>query len=102
MAQKTWGPGSFSALLCLIGVLFCCNLPGGFCLGDWLLNLFGFPAWSNGNLGLHYPPYLALVFFVPAAVLGWRFSTHLLASWGKWVATLILVFLLVNLLFLAS
>lgn len=96
MVQKSWGPGSLSALLCLVGVLFCCNLPGGFCLGDWLFGLVGLSPWSAGS-GIHYPPYAALVFFVPAAVLGWRFSGHRLASWGKWVATLILAFLAVSL-----
>ena len=37
--------------------------------------------------------------FVPAAVLGWRFSSHRLAGWGKWVSTLILAFLALSLLF---
>lgn len=97
MVQKSWGPGSLSALLCLVGALFCCTLPGGFCLGDWLFGLVGLSPWSAGS-GIHYPPYVALVFFVPAAVLGWRFSGHRLANWGKWVSTLILAFLALSLL----
>lgn len=101
MEQKPWGTGSLSVPLCLFGVLFSCNLPGGFCLGDAIFGLIGLSAWSNGSQGLHYPPYVALIFFLPAVVLGWRFSSHRLASWGKWVSTLILVFLAVSLLFLA-
>ena len=45
------------------------------------------------------PPYAAILLFVPAAALGWRFSSHRLAGWGKWVSTLILAFLALSLLF---
>lgn len=100
MEKKSWGPGSLSAILCLVGVLFSCTLPGGFCLGDAIFSLIGLSSWSNGSQGLHYPPYVALIFFLPAVVLGWRFPSHRLAGWGKWVSTLILVFLVLSLLFL--
>ena len=99
MVQKPWGAGSLSVPLCLLGVLFSCNLPGGFCLGDAIFSLAGLSAWSAGSSGLHYPPYAAILLFVPAAVLGWRFSGHRLAGWGKWVSTLILAFLALSLLF---
>ena len=99
MVQKPWGAGSLSVPLCLLGVLFSCNLPGGFCLGDAIFSLAGLSAWSAGSSGLHYPPYAAILLFVPAAVLGWRFSSHRLAGWGNWVSTLILAFLALSLLF---
>ena len=59
MVQKPWGAGSLSVPLCLLGVLFSCNLPGGFCLGDAVFSLAGLSAWSAGSgagLAFFQPP----------------------------------------------
>ena len=52
--------------IALIGALFFlifgANLgPSRFCLGDWMLNSVGLPAWSQGTQGLHYPGIISLV-----------------------------------------
>ena len=52
MVQKPGGP-----VPCRFpSVLFSCNLPGGFCLGDAIFSLAGLSAWSAGSSGLHSPP----------------------------------------------
>ena len=46
----------------LFFLIFGANLgPSRFCLGDWILNSVGLPAWSQGNQGLHYPGFISLV-----------------------------------------
>ena len=46
----------------LFFLIFGANLGSSrFCLGDWLLNGLGLPAWSKGTQGVHYPGFIGLV-----------------------------------------
>ena len=40
--------------LAVFGLVFACNFPGDFCLGDEIFALMGLPAWSKGSTGTHY------------------------------------------------
>ncbi len=41
----------------------------GFCLGDWMLNALGLPAWSQGTQGFHYTVLLTVLLLLLALFL---------------------------------
>lgn len=84
--EKKLGVGSLSLLLVLLALLWSANLPSGFCLGDSILKLFGFPAWSTGSLRLHYTVFYSLPLLIPAFFLGWKYDHHRFARSGKWLS----------------
>ena len=68
-------------------LFFGANLGAGkFCLGDWILNGLGLPAWSQGTQGLHYPGIIALI----GIVVSFCFFSATTKNPGKTIAWLIL------------
>lgn len=86
--KKKLGPGSLSLLFTLLALIWCWSPSkgGGLCLGDYVLCLLGLPAWSNGESGFHYAICYSLLFLIPAAVLGIKFSQDRFASACKWIS----------------
>lgn len=84
--KKKLGPGSLSLLFTLMALVWCWSFPKGFCLGDSILNMLGIPAWSGGASGFHYTLWYSLIFLIPAAVLGIKFSQDRFAPAGKWIS----------------
>lgn len=62
MEKKTTVRRVTSLTGALLFLAFGANLgPDRFCLGDWILNSLGLPAWSKGTQGLHYPGIVAVI-----------------------------------------
>ena len=59
-----WG---VSAMLFLFALVFGVSWnKSGYCLGDWILEQVGLPAWSAGEQGLHYTGILAYILMLAA------------------------------------
>ena len=61
MDRKIWIRRSIYLLLAAFCLAFGITWDNRFCLGDVLLNRVGFPAWSQGTQGLHYPAIPAII-----------------------------------------
>ena len=101
--SRKFGAGSFSLLFVLLAILWSCNLSlfDGKCLGDYVLNSFGVPAWSNGDTGIHYSVYYSLLLLIPAFILGKKKPLDLFAVTGKWLSGIMLGIMLIALFFMA-
>jgi len=94
--KRKLGVGSISILLVLLGLAWSINFPGGFCVGDWVLNVVGLKAWSEmNNMGVHFTVYYSLLFFVAAFLLGYWHKNDFGAKSGKIVS--LVMFLLIAL-----
>ncbi len=99
MSKKRIGIGSISLLLVIVALLWCCNIKilNNFCLGDYILNIFNIPSWSNGTSGTHYTVFYSYIFLIPALIIGIKKKEDLFATVGKWLSiVLIAIFILVT------
>ena len=89
--KKKIGKGSWSLLLCLLALLWGSNIGwlNNFCLGDFVLGLFGIPAWSNGTGGVHYTVFGTLILLIPAFFIGLQWKDDLFATAGKYISGII-------------
>ncbi len=101
--SRKFSAGSLSLLLVMLAVLWSCNLSlfDGKCLGDYVLNSLGVPAWSNGDTGIHYSVYYSLILLIPAFILGNKKPSDLFAAFGKWLSGIMLSIMLIAFLFMA-
>ena len=83
--MKKLGIGSLSLVLVIIAIFWCCNIAilNNFCLGDYILNIFDIPSWSNGSTGTHYTIFYSYIFLIPAIFLGIKYKEDLFATVGK-------------------
>ena len=73
MERKTVAIRCASLLGAVFFVVFGSNIGDGrFCLGDWIFELLGIPAWSVGTKGLHYPGVIGVI---AAALLFYLFAS---------------------------
>ena len=70
--KKIW-LGLFSLLLFILGALFGISFGNKPAYGDTILKFIGLNSWSNINTGLHYTAIIALIFLIPAVILGYMF-----------------------------
>lgn len=101
--QRNIGKGTVALVLVVAGVLLSTSLYG-FCLGDYLLQKFGLPAWMDednphGAKGLHLTPYYFLPFYFLAFYLGRKFNTDFGARLGKILALIIIALMILFTLF---
>lgn len=97
MNKKKLGAGSISLLLVILALIWSCNIKwlDNFCLGDYILNTFNIPSWSNGTNGIHYTIFYSYIFLIPAAILGVKKKDDLFATVGKWLSiTLMILFII--------
>jgi hypothetical protein len=95
--NKKVGLGSFSLLICVMGILFAFSFGDKGCLGDVVLELIGLKSWSNGASGRHYTIFYTPIFFIPSVVLGHKFKNDLGATFGKVVSSIFLIFIIISL-----
>lgn len=86
--NKKLGTGSISLIFVMLALLWSCNIRG-FCIGDFVLNHLGLPAWSEGTSGMHYTVFWGLPLYITAFLLGHRYPSHLFAHSGKWLSACI-------------
>lgn len=88
--KKTLGKSSFSLLLVVLALAWCCNLPiqNGKCFGDIVLNFLGLPTWSNGTMGLHITIFWSLLILIPAFLIAIRNKKDLFAESAMWISGL--------------
>lgn len=102
--QKRIGKGTFALVLVVAGVLFSSNL-FGFCLGDYLFQRVGIPAWTDqynphGAKGLHLTPYYFIPFYLLAFYMGKKFNTDSGAKLGKILAFIMVALMIFFTLFI--
>lgn len=96
--NKKIGLGSFSVLLCAMGILFDFTFKNKECLGDIILKFIGLNSWSNG---IHHTIFYSLIFFIPSVVIGLKYKNNFGASLGKIVSLIMIILsLLLNPAFL--
>ncbi len=102
MEAKRLGWGSLSLLLVVVAFLWAFTIKG-VCIGDRILSLMNLPAWSDGatSSGTHYTVFYALIFLVPALLLGLKCKSDLFATVGKWSAIGFLALFLIFIPFMA-
>lgn len=100
--MKRIGLGSISLLLFVCGILFSFSFDNGAAYGDSILRFLGLNPWSNGNKGLHYTMFYALVFYIPALILGYNFKNDLGAKIGKILSLIMIILLLLVTPFLSA
>ena len=89
-------------MLYIIGILFVGSSYGNnICYGDKTLKFIGLTSWSNGNSGTHYTALYSLMFFIPSAIVGYKFKDNLGATLGKVLSLITLTLILVVVLLLA-
>ncbi|WP_312648884.1 hypothetical protein [Aminipila sp.] len=98
--KKEFGIGSLSLVLFILAILWSASIKKIFCLGDIVLNSVNLPSWSNGNMGTHYTMFYAIVFLIPAIIVGHKFPNHIFAKAGKIVSIAWLCILLFSVLFI--
>lgn len=86
--------GSLSLVLCVIGILFSFSFGSKGCLGDIILEFMGLK--PIGNNGIHYTVFYSIIFFLPSAIIGYKFSDNLSAKLGKVISTVVIIFILVS------
>ena len=93
MKKKKLGIGSVSLLLAMVALLWSCNIKwiDNFCLGDYILNIFSIPSWSNGTIGTHYTVFYSYIFLIPALIIGIKKKEDLFATVGKWLSIILIV-----------
>ncbi|WP_411738515.1 hypothetical protein [Peribacillus sp. S4] len=96
--HKKLGLGSLSLLLFLLGLLFSFSFGKYGAFGDHILRFIGIDPWSNGDTGLHYTIFYALIFYIPGLMVGYKFKNDWGAKTGENLS-LILVILVVLVLF---
>lgn len=64
--------GISSLLLFTLGILFGVSFGGKPSYGDLIFNFIGLKPWSNIDTGLHYTAIIALMFLIPACILGYE------------------------------
>lgn len=87
----------FAVAIMVLGIVFGCTWNStGFCIGDNIFSAVGFPLWSGGTNGVHYPGMLGLFFvFVGAGIL----NTTLSLKIRKWVWKIVIaLFVVINVL----
>lgn len=72
VTKKIW-LGLSSLLLFVLGSLFGVSFGNKLAYGDTILKFMGLKPWSKVNTGLHYTAIIALIFLIPAVVLGYIF-----------------------------
>lgn len=101
MKNKQISYGSLSLLLVIVAFLWSFNI-FGFCMGDFILNLLNIPSWSNNvnSSGIHYTIYYALLFLIPALILGLKFKNNLFSKIGTVLSVIFIVILVMGLFFI--
>lgn len=92
--KKKFGPGSLALLLLILGVYFSVSFNNKPSFGDHVLTFLGLTPWSKGDSGIHYTVYFALIFFIPASILGYTFRNDWGAKVGRIISTIISVILI--------
>ena len=100
MTKKTLGKGTLSLLLAFLGIAWSFAI-FGVSWGDNILTALGLMSWSNGNSGIHFTVYYALVFFIPAFLLGLKYKNNFGAKAGKIIGAVMGVFIIAATLFVA-
>ncbi|QQE77842.1 hypothetical protein [Alicyclobacillus sp. SO9] len=93
--MKRIGLGSISLLLLMFGILFSFSFDNGVAYGDSILRFLGLSPWSNGNSGLHFTMFYALLFYIPALILGYKYRNNFGAKTGRVLSLIMVVLLLV-------
>lgn len=106
MLKKKIGWGTTALALVIAGVVLSSNIYE-LCLGDYLLQKFGIPTWTDeynphGAKGLHLTPYYFLPLYLLAFYLGRKFNTDLGAKLGKRLALIMMVLMVFFTLFTAT
>ena len=68
-----------------------------YCIGDILFTALGFPAWSNGTTGTHYPAFIGLFMIL----IGMTFINYTLQSKARswlWI-TVVAILIVLNMIF---
>lgn len=102
LTLKRIGLGSISLLLFVCGILFSFSFDNGAAYGDSILRFLGLSPWSNGNSGLHFTMFYALVLYIPALILGYKFKNNFGAKIGRILSLVMIVCLLVATPFLGA
>ena len=97
--NKKIGLGSLSLLLCIIGMLFACSFGDMEAFGDVIIRFIGLKAWSNGDRGIHYTIYYTFIFFIPSAILGFKFKNDTGAKSGKTISSIMLIIIFIVVIF---
>lgn len=102
--MKRIGLGSISLLLFACGVLFSFSFDNGAAYGDSILRFLGLSPWANGTSGLHlhFTMFYALLFYIPAFILGYKFKNNFGAKIGRILSLMMIVWLLVSTLLLVA
>lgn len=87
------GFGSISLIMFILGLLFSFSFGKYGALGDTILHFIGLNPWSNGDTGLHYTLSYSLVFFIPALIIGYKFTDDFGAKIGKKLSLFAVIFL---------
>ena len=98
--KKKLGPGSLALLLLMFGLFFSMSFNNKPAFGDHVLTFLGLSPWSRGDSGIHYTVYFALIFFIPASILGYTFRNDWGAKIGRMVSTIISVSLIFSIFFI--
>ena len=102
--KRKLGIGSLSLVLVIIAIFWCCNISilNNFCLGDYILNMFDIPIWSNGTTGIHYTIFYSYIFLIPAIFLGIKYKEDLFATAGKTISIILGIIILLGSLFMVG
>lgn len=93
--KKKIGFGSFSLLLCIMGLLFSFSFGRMGCYGDVILRFIGIKPWSGGNMGIHYTIFYSLIFFIPSFLIGFKHIENYGAKMGRNLSGVIGVIILI-------
>ncbi len=85
MTKRKLGLGSISLFLVVFAFLWAFTIDG-VCMGDKILAMLNIPFWSDSATSsrTHYTVFYALIFLVPALLLGLKCKSDLFATVGKW------------------
>lgn len=101
MKKKKIGIGSLSLLLVLIAFIWAFEFYG-VCIGDHILTTLNIPTWSNMSSasGTHYTIYYALLFLIPALILGLKFKDNLFSKIGALLSIVFITILILCFFFM--